>query len=184
MRSVGAGSRNRGVKSRPDRCGPQRPSSNTKGRSRRQERGGIPSTPRVEIITDTMANSETISGELDLVARSVVDCAFTVHKELGPGLLESVYQACFCEELKSRGISFQEQIGLPIKYRTLRLDSGLRLDLLVRDSIIVELKSVARIEPIFKAQLLSYLRLSGLKLGFLINFNVPLIREGIVRIAL
>ncbi len=118
------------------------------------------------------------------MARSVVDCAFTVHKELGPGLLESVYQACFCEELKSREISFRTQVSLPIKYRTLRLDSGLRLDLLVSDSIIVELKSVVRIEPIFKAQLLSYLRLSGLKLGFLINFNVPLIKEGIFRVAL
>ncbi len=131
-----------------------------------------------------MQTSQSISDELDQIARAVVDCAFTVHKELGPGLLESVYQACFCEELKSRGIPFQEQVSLPIQYRTLRLDSGLRLDLLVSDSIIIELKSVARVEPIFKAQLLSYLRLSGLKLGFLINFNVPLIREGLFRIAL
>src|SRR5208283_554777 len=131
-----------------------------------------------------MGTSESISIELDQIARSVVDCAFTVHKELGPGFLESVYQACLCEELRSRGISFQEQVSMPIKYRTLRLDSGLRLDLVVGGSIIVELKSVARIEPIFQAQLLSYLRLSGLKLGFLINFNVPLIREGIFRIAL
>jgi GxxExxY protein len=131
-----------------------------------------------------MERSESISSELDQMARSVVDCAFTVHKELGPGLLESVYQACFCEELKSREISFRTQVSLPSKYRTLRLDSGLRLDLLVSDSIIVELKSVVRIEPIFKAQLLSYLRLSGLKLGFLINFNVPLIKEGIFRVAL
>ena len=113
----------------------------------------------------------------------VVDCAFAVHKELGPGLLESVYETCFCEELKARDIPYREQVSLPIRYRTLRLDSGLRIDLLVNGSIIVELKSVARIESIFKAQLLSYLRLSGLKLGFLINFNVPLIREGIVRIA-
>ena len=94
-----------------------------------------------------------------------------------------MYEACFCEELSSRAIPFQKQVGLPIKYKTLRLESGLRLDLLVKKSIIVELKSVRQIEPIFKAQLLSYLRLSGLRLGFLINFNVALIKDGIFRIA-
>jgi GxxExxY protein len=130
-----------------------------------------------------MENPEPISSELDQIARSVVDCAFVVHKELGPGLLESVYQACFSEELRGRGISFQEQVSLPISYRTLRLESGLRLDLLIENSVVVELKSVQRMEPIFKAQLLSYLRLSGLRLGFLINFNVALIKEGIFRIA-
>ncbi len=130
-----------------------------------------------------MENSESISSEIDQVARSIVDCAFTVHKELGPGLLESVYQACFSEELKCRGISFKEQVSLPITYRTLRLDSGLRLDLLVENSVVVELKSVYRMEPVFKAQLLSYLRLSGLRLGFLINFNVALFKDGIFRIA-
>ena len=111
-----------------------------------------------------MQTSESPISELDLIARSVVDSVFTVHKEIGPGLLESVYQACFCEELSSRGIPFQKQVTLPIKYKTLRLESGLRLDLLVKDSIIVELKSVRQIEPIFKAQLLSYLRLSRLRL--------------------
>jgi GxxExxY protein len=130
-----------------------------------------------------MQSSESKDGELDRIARSVVDCVFTVHKELGPGLLESVYQACLCEELRSRRISFQEQVCLPIKYRMLRLESGLRLDLLIEDLIIVELKSVHRMEPLFKAQLLSYLRVSGLHLGFLITFNVALIKEGIFRIA-
>jgi GxxExxY protein len=114
----------------------------------------------------------------------VVDSAFTVHKELGPGLLESVYEACFCEELRSRDISYRSQVALPIVYKSLRLESGLRLDLLVEDSIIVELNSVRRIEPIFEAQILSYLRLSNLTLGFLINFNVPLIKEGIFRVAI
>ncbi len=130
-----------------------------------------------------MQTSRAIRGELDQIARSVVDCAFSVHQELGPGLLESVYEACFCEELSSRAIPFQKQVGLPIKYKTLRLESGLRLDLLVKKSIIVKLKSVRQIEPIFKAELLSYLRLSGLRLGFLINFNVALIKDGIFRIA-
>jgi len=129
-----------------------------------------------------MLVSESTTSELDQIARSVVDSVFCVHQALGPGLLESVYQACLCEELRSRRISFQEQVCLPIKYRSLRLDGGLRLDLLVSDSIIVELKSVLRMEPIFKAQLLSYLRLSGLRLGFLVNFNVALIKDGICRI--
>ena len=107
-----------------------------------------------------------------------------MHREIGTGLLESVYEACFCEELKSRDISFQRQVSLPIQYKHLRLENGLRLDLLIKDSVIVELKAVRQVEPIFKAQLLSYLRLSQLHLGFLINFNVDLIKHGIFRIVL
>lgn len=95
-----------------------------------------------------------------------------------------MYEACFCEELTSRSIPFKSQVAFPIQYKNLRLDSGLRLDLLVKESIIVELKSVRQVEPIFRAQLLSYLRLTGLRLGLLINFNVALIKDGIFRIAL
>jgi GxxExxY protein len=130
-----------------------------------------------------MSTSETI-GEVDQIARTIVDCAFAVHREIGPGLLESVYEACFCEELKSRDIPFRTQVSFPIQYRKLRLENGLRLDLLVKDAVIVELKAVRQIDPIFKAQLISYLRLSGLHLGFLINFNVDLIKHGIIRIVL
>jgi GxxExxY protein len=129
-----------------------------------------------------MSTSGT-NGELDQIARTIVDCAFAVHREIGPGLLESVYEACFCEELKSRDIPFRTQVSFPIQYRKLRLENGLRLDLLVKDSVIVELKAVRQLEPIFQAQLLSYLRLTGLHLGFLINFNVDLIKHGIIRIA-
>ena len=131
---------------------------------------------------DLMSNSGT-NGELDQIARTIVDCAFAVHREIGPGLLESVYEACFCEELKSRDIPFHRQVSFPIQYRKLRLENGLRLDLLVKDAVIVELKAVRQIDPIFQAQLLSYLRLTGLHLGFLINFNVDLIKHGIFRIA-
>ena len=130
-----------------------------------------------------MRTSEPIDVELDRIAREIVDCAFAVHKELGPGLLESVYEACFCEELKSRGIPFRSQVAFPIQYRSLRLETGLRLDLLVEESVIVELKAVRIVEPLFKAQLLSYLRLSGFRLGLLVNFNVDLIKHGIFRIA-
>jgi GxxExxY protein len=127
--------------------------------------------------------TEPIGTELDQIAREIVDCAFAVHNELGPGLLESVYEACFCEELKFRGIRFRSQVAFPIQYRSLRLETGLRLDLLVEESVIVELKAVRVVEPIFKAQLLSYLRLSGFRLGLLVNFNVDLIKHGIFRIA-
>ena len=130
-----------------------------------------------------MKTSEPIDRELDKIAREIVDCAYTVHKELGPGLLESVYEACFCEELRGRGIPFQNQVAFPIQYKSLRLENGLRLDVLVNHCVIVELKSVRQLDALFKAQLLSYLRLTGLRLGFLINFNVPIIKDGISRLA-
>ena len=118
------------------------------------------------------------------IGRSIVDAAFAVHKELGPGLLESVFEACFCHELALRNLPFRSQVRLPISYKNIKLDSGLRIDLLVADSVIVELKSVQRIETVFEAQVLSYLRMTGLRLGLLINFNVSLIKQGIVRIVL
>lgn len=96
--------------------------------------------------------------------------------------MESVYEACMCHELKKRGIGFARQVSLPIVYDGLRLESGVRLDLLVDDTVIVELKAVEQLIPVFEAQLLSYLRLANLRLGFLINFNVPLIKRGIKRI--
>ncbi len=96
--------------------------------------------------------------------------------------MESVYEACMCHELKKRGIPFRRQVAFPIIYDGLRLESGLRLDLLVHDEIVVELKAVEQMLPLFEAQLLSYLRLTNLRLGFLINFNVPRIKQGIKRI--
>jgi GxxExxY protein len=128
--------------------------------------------------------TEPIPAAVNELSNSVVDAAFAVHKELGPGLLESVYEACLCHELAIRKVPFRSQVPLPVTHKGLRLDAGLRLDLLVADSIIVELKSVQRIELVFEAQLLSYLRLTGLRLGLLINFNVPLIKHGITRVVL
>ncbi len=115
-------------------------------------------------------------------ATQIVDSAFRVHQALGPGLIESVYEECMCHELNKRGIPFKRQVTLPIVYDGLRLESGLRLDLLVDHAIVVELKAVEQVIPVFEAQLLSYLKLSGLRLGFLINFNVPRIKQGIKRI--
>jgi len=105
-----------------------------------------------------------------------------VHTKLGPGLLESVYEACLVYELRNKGLDVKSQVGLPIKYGKMKFDIGFRIDLLVQDAVIVELKVVEKICPVHKAQLLSYLRLSGFRVGLLINFNTPSLRDGIHRI--
>jgi GxxExxY protein len=122
--------------------------------------------------------------ETDQIATHVVDAAFAVHSKLGPGLLESVYEICLAHELERRGLKIARQLTLPIIYGDLSLDSGLRLDMLVGDSVVVELKAVEKILPIHYSQLLTYLKLSGHRLGLLINFNTPLIKDGITRLAI
>ena len=115
------------------------------------------------------------------VSGEVIDAAIAVHKALGPGLLESAYQHCCVFELRSRGLAVEVEVPLPVSYRDHRLDVGYRLDLVVEKLVIVEIKSVERLAPIHEAQLLSYLRLSGLKLGLLVNFNVLRLKDGIKR---
>ena len=110
--------------------------------------------------------------------------AIEVHRELGPGLLESAYEECLCYELNARGIQFQRQLELPVNYKGLRLDCGYRIDILVENKIILELKSVEALLPIHDAQLMTYLKLSGCKLGLLMNFNVALVKDGIKRFVL
>jgi GxxExxY protein len=127
---------------------------------------------------------EPIPAHTNAVARQIVDAAFCVHKALGPGLLESVYQVCLAHELQKRGLAVRQQVVLPVRYDGLELDAGLRLDLLVAECVVVELKSVERLLPIHKAQALTYLKLTGHRLALLINFNVPVIKDGIERIAL
>jgi len=124
------------------------------------------------------------SQSLEELGRQVVDSAFKVHKELGPGLLESVYETCLARELTKRAIPIGRQVPIPIVYDGETLDAALRLDLLVDELIIVEVKAVEKITPLHEAQLLSYLRLSRKKVGFLINFNVKLIRDGLHRLVL
>ncbi|MBN2209015.1 MAG: GxxExxY protein [Candidatus Coatesbacteria bacterium] len=131
-----------------------------------------------------MNSYEPIPAETERIANAVVDAAMKVHRTLGPGLLESVYEACLCCELEQRGIPFKAQISLPVVYEDVRLDAGLRLDLLVDNAVIAELKAVQEMQPVFEAQLLTYLRLTGLRLGLLINFNVPLLKNGIKRVIL
>lgn len=115
------------------------------------------------------------------ITERVIGAAIEVHRVLGPGLLESAYEECLCAELRERGVVHQRQIPLPVEYKGTRLDCGYRLDLLVEEVVVVEIKAVSNLESIHEAQLLTYLRLGGWKVGSLINFNVPLLRDGIVR---
>jgi len=127
---------------------------------------------------------QEIDRELDDLARQVVDSAFSVHKALGPGLLESAYEICLGLELRGRGIACLSQVPLDVTYRETTIESAFRLDLLVGDRLVVELKSVEKLLPIHEAQLLTYLRLSGNRLGLLINFNTALIKNGIKRLVI
>ena len=119
---------------------------------------------------------------LNQLSSKIIGAAIEVHKSLGPGLLESAYEECLCHELQICGLGFERQKPLPIVYKNVRLDCGYRLDVLVEDRIILELKSCEQIDPIHKAQILTYLKLSDLKLGLILNFNVPVMKDGIVRI--
>jgi GxxExxY protein len=127
---------------------------------------------------------EPLSEKEEAIAAKIVDAAFTVHSRLGPGLVERIYEVCFCHELSKRNLSFRRQVDIPVVYDGIVFDEGLRLDVLVEELVICELKSVEKPSPVFEAQLLTYLKLVGKRLGFLINFNVPLIKDGIKRMVL
>ena len=123
-------------------------------------------------------HGELIHGEL---TEKVLGAAIEVHKHLGPGLLESTYEACLCHELEACGIPFRRQVVLPLDYKGLPIASAFRLDLLIDDKIIVELKSQEALLPVHEAQLLTYLKLTGKRVALLLNFNVPAMKEGIIR---
>ena len=127
---------------------------------------------------------DTIPEAVDRIAAQVIDAAFAVHRTLGPGLLESVYETCLKYELTKRGIPFQAQVFLPVVYDGQTLDAGLRLDLLVAECVIVEIKAVEKLIPVHTAQLLTYLKLTHLRLGLLINFGASLLKDGIKRVVL
>ena len=120
--------------------------------------------------------------DINELSSRIIGAAIEVHKELGPGLLESAYEECLSHEFSFRNFSFDRQKSLPLMYKGKKLDCGYRLDMVVENAIILELKSCEKIEPIHKAQLLTYLKLSGLHLGLILNFNTTLMRDGIVRI--
>lgn len=119
--------------------------------------------------------------KLNHISEQVIGAAIEVHKALGPGLLESSYEECLCRELTIRSIPFDRQRPLAVEYKGIKLDCGYRLDLLVAESVVVEIKAIESIQPIHEAQLLTYLKLGGWKLGLLINFNVPVLKNGIRR---
>ena len=120
--------------------------------------------------------------EINQVSGSIIGAAMKVHSALGPGLLESAYEACLVYELRKRGLKVESQLPLPVLYEGVKVEAGYKIDLLVEDAVIVELKTVERVLPVHQAQLLSYLKLSGKRAGLLINFNVPHLRDGIKRI--
>jgi GxxExxY protein len=122
--------------------------------------------------------------ETERIAREVVDAAFAVHRTLGPGLLESVYEICLAHELSKRGHGVVKQAALPVVYDTIKLEAGYRIDLIVDEVVIVEVKAVEALAPVHEAQLLTYMRLSNRRLGLLINFNTALLKQGIRRMIL
>ena len=132
-------------------------------------------------MTEINTGAATERQENDISGK-IIGAAIEVHKHLGPGLLESAYEECLCCELDLRGIKFQRQVPLPLNYKGLKLDCGYRLDLLVEDKVVVELKTVEAIAPIHEAQMLTYLKLRDIRIGLIINFNVRLLVEGIRRL--
>ncbi|MEI7820169.1 MAG: GxxExxY protein [Verrucomicrobiota bacterium] len=120
--------------------------------------------------------------QLEAIATQVVDAALCVHRELGPGLLESAYEMALCRELNLRDLTFERQKAMPVSYKGTALDCGYRIDVLVEDAIVIELKAVEQLAPIHEAQLFTYLQLAGCHIGFLINFNTRLLKNGLKRI--
>ncbi len=123
-------------------------------------------------------------GERDPLTGEVIGAGIEVHRILGPGLLESVYEECLCYELRLRGLEFERQVELPVIYKDVQLNCGFRLDVVIPGRLVIELKSVHELQPIHDAQLLTYLRLTGIRCGLLLNFNVPLLKNGIRRFVL
>ena len=122
--------------------------------------------------------------ENDLLTEKVIGFAIEVHRQLGPGLLESAYEECLCYELRQSGLSFRRRVPLPVVYKAIHLDCGYRIDVVVEEQVILELKTVERLMPIHEAQILTYLKLSGLHTGLLLNFNSAVLKDGMRRIML
>ena len=118
------------------------------------------------------------------VSKAVIGAAIEVHRNLGPGLLESIYESCLCRELERSSIGFQRQISLPVRYKGEELDCEYRFDLIVENSLVVEIKAVETMNPVYRAQMLTYLKVSGIRTGLLINFNTPVLKDGIQRFVL
>jgi GxxExxY protein len=135
----------------------------------------------MKLLTTESQRHRDIENEKDPRTAAIIGAAIEVHRQLGPGLLESAYEQCLCHELHLRGMPFECQVDLPVSYKGLQLDCGYKIDLVVGNEVIVELKSVERILPVHEAQLLTYMKLSGKRVGLLINFNSSLLTQGIIR---
>ena len=120
----------------------------------------------------------------DHLTERIIGFAIEVHHQLGPGLLESAYEECLCYELQQSGLTFRRQVPLPVVYKAVRLDCGYRIDVVVEERVILELKTVERLIPVHEAQLLTYLKLSGMRIGLLLNFNSPVLKDGMRRMVL
>ena len=138
--------------------------------------GRFKKTNRLKSITSSLPDSQ------EKVVSEIVDSLFAVHSNLGPGLLESVYEECLAFELSDRKINYQRQVSVPIQYRSRKLNLGFRLDLLIEDFLVIELKAVENLLPVHEAQLITYLKLAAKPIGLLVNFNVPMIKDGIHRL--
>ena len=135
----------------------------------------------MKLLTAESQRHREIENEKDPRTAAIIGAAIEVHRQLGPGLLESAYEQCLCHELHLRGLPFKCQVNLPVSYKGLQLDCGYKIDVIVNDEVIVELKSVERILSVHEAQLLTYLKLSGKRVGLLINFSSSLLTQGIIR---
>ncbi len=135
------------------------------------------------LTTEAQRHRESEEGK-DPRTGPIIGAAIEVHRHLGPGLLESAYEECLCHEMHLRGLSFRRQVDLPIVYKGLKLDCGYKIDLLVQDTVLLELKAIEKLLPIHEAQLLTYMRLSGKPVGLLMNFNVSLLTQGLIRMVL
>ena len=135
---------------------------------------------KLNLTTEVTENTEKRK-DVNKLTELLIGCAIEEHRTLGPGLLESAYEVCLCRELSLRGIHFERQVAIPVEYKGVKLDCGYRADLIVTDMILVEIKAVDQLAPIHNAQLLSYLKLTGLKVGLLINFNERMLTHGIRR---
>jgi GxxExxY protein len=135
----------------------------------------------MKLLTTESQRHRENGNEKDPRTASIIGAAIEVHRQLGPGLLESAYEQCLCHELHLRGLPFECQVDLPVSYKGVKLDCGYKIDLIVSHEVVVELKSVERMLPVHEAQLLTYMKLSGKKVGLLINFNSSLLTQGIIR---
>ena len=142
----------------------------------------IPSNPSTSRVSDRVSDKDALPTNAEqTLTRNIISAAIDVHRALGPGLLESAYQACLCRELELHRLRFRQQVELPLVYKDVKLDCGYRIDFIVEEKVVVELKAVEGMLPVHQAQLLTYLQLSGLRVGLLINFNVPVLKDGIRR---